>query len=217
MNWDKIMPPPKGAGDSNYMTAVTEIDGELVEILDVEKILEEISPSKLEKQDLDEVYDEEFAKLIKQHKPKVLIADDSRVALNQVTAALEKLNLEVIKAHDGREAYNILREMASKGPINQQVALVISDVEMPEMDGYTLCASIRKDPSLKPAYVILHTSLSGVFNLGMVSKAGANDFIPKFNPLELAKAVKKGIILTNAGKSGADLVMGKDGKEKPSI
>ena len=180
MNWDKIMPPPKGAGDSNYMTAVTEIDGELVEIL----------------------------------KPKVLIADDSRVALNQVTAAMEKLNLEVIKAHDGREAYNILREMAAKGPINQQVALVISDVEMPEMDGYTLCASIRKDPSLKPAYVILHTSLSGVFNLGMVSKAGANDFIPKFNPLELAKAVKKGIILTNAGKSGADLVMGKEVKEK---
>lgn len=214
MNWDKIMPPPKGAGDSNYMTAVTEIDGELVEILDVEKILEEISPSKLEKQDLDEVYDEEFSKLIQQHKPKVLVADDSRVALNQVTAATEKLNLEVIKAHDGREAYNILREMAAKGPINQQVALVISDVEMPEMDGYTLCASIRKDPSLKPAYVILHTSLSGVFNLGMVSKAGANDFIPKFNPLELAKAVKKGIILTNAGKSGADLVMGKEVKEK---
>ena len=58
MNWDKIMPPPKGAGDSNYMTAVTEFDGELVEILDVEKILEEISPSKLEEQDLEEVYDE---------------------------------------------------------------------------------------------------------------------------------------------------------------
>ena len=143
-----------------------------------------------------------------------MIADDSRVALNQVTTAMEKLNLEVIKAHDGREAYNILKELAAKGPINQQVALVISDVEMPEMDGYTLCASIRKDPSLKPAYVILHTSLSGVFNLGMVSKAGANDFIPKFNPLELAKAVKKGIILTNAGKSGADLVMGKEVKEK---
>lgn len=48
----------------------------------------------------------------------------------------------------------------------------------------------------------------------MVSKAGANDFIPKFNPLELAKAVKKCIILTNAGKSGADLVMGKEVKEK---
>lgn len=203
MNWDKIMPPPKGAGDSNYMTAVTEIDGELVEILDVEKILEEISPSKLDQQDLDEVYDDEFTKIIEEHKPKVLIADDSKVALNQVCYAMEKMNLEVVKANDGREAYEILRQAAANGPITEQFAVVISDVEMPEMDGYTLCVRIRQDPVLKSAYIILHTSLSGVFNLGMVSKAGANDFIPKFNSLELAKAVKKGIILTNAGRSGS--------------
>lgn len=209
MNWDKIMPPPKGAGDSNYMTAVTEIDGELVEILDVEKILEEISPSKLDQQDLDEVYDDEYTKIIEEHKPKVLIADDSKVALNQVCYAMEKMNLEVVKANDGREAYEILRQAAANGPITEQFAVVISDLEMPEMDGYTLCARIRQDPVLKSAYIILHTSLSGVFNLGMVSKAGANDFIPKFNSLELAKAVKKGIILTNAGRSGSDLVIGK--------
>ena len=213
MNWDKIMPPPKGAGDSNYMTAVTEIDGELVEILDVEKILEEISPSKLENTDLEAVYDSEFKKIIEKHKPVVLVADDSRVALNQVTSALEKMNLTVVKAHDGREAFNLLREAAGKGPGEHQYAVVISDVEMPEMDGYTLCSTVRQDPSLKNLYVILHTSLSGVFNLGMVSKVGANDFIPKFNPLELARAVKKGIILTNAGKSGADLVMGAKDKQ----
>lgn len=213
MNWDKIMPPPKGAGDSNYMTAVTEIDGELVEILDVEKILEEISPSKLENTDLEAVYDSEFKKIIEKHKPVVLVADDSRVALNQVTSALEKMNLTVVKAHDGREAFNLLREAACKGPVEHQYAVVISDVEMPEMDGYTLCSTVRQDPSLKNLYVILHTSLSGVFNLGMVSKVGANDFIPKFNPLELARAVKKGIILTNAGKSGADLVMGAKDKQ----
>ncbi len=212
MNWDKIMPPPKGAGDSNYMTAVTEIDGELVEILDVEKILEEISPSKLETNDLNDVYDEEFSKIIEERHPKVLVADDSRVALNQVCSAMEKMNLEVIKAHDGLEAYNILRDASLKGPVNEQIALVISDVEMPEMDGYTLCSLVRKDPILKSAYIILHTSLSGVFNLGMVSKAGANDFIPKFNPLELAKAVKKGVILSSSGKSGAELILGK--KEK---
>lgn len=213
MNWDKIMPPPKGAGDSNYMTAVTEIDGELVEILDVEKILEEISPSKLENTDLEAVYDSEFKKIIEKHKPVVLVADDSRVALNQVTSALEKMNLTVVKAHDGREAFNLLHEAAGKGPVEHQYAVVISDVEMPEMDGYTLCSTVRQDPSLKNLYVILHTSLSGVFNLGMVSKVGANDFIPKFNPLELARAVKKGIILTNAGKSGADLVMGAKDKQ----
>ncbi len=44
MNWESILPPPKGAGKDNYLTAVTEIDNELVEILDVEKILDDISP-----------------------------------------------------------------------------------------------------------------------------------------------------------------------------
>ena len=105
-----------------------------------------------------------------------------------------------------------LKELAANGPIRDQVELVISDVEMPEMDGYTLCASIRQDPSLKDLYIILHTSLSGVFNLGMVSKAGANDFIPKFNPEELSLAVKKGIELVESGSSGADMIL-----KKPNV
>ena len=206
MNWGKIMPPPKGAGHSNYMTAVTEIDNELVEILDVEKILDEISPTKTAVSQ--EVMDKaaQAGKKLGEHV-KVLVADDSKVALKQVERAMTEIGVDVIKASDGKEAYDILRELAAKGPIQQSVALVISDVEMPEMDGYTLCASIRNDPALKDLYVILHTSLSGVFNQNMVSKAGANDFIPKFNPDELATAVEKGIHTLEQGISGADCIM----------
>ena len=206
MNWGKIMPPPKGAGHSNYMTAVTEIDNELVEILDVEKILDEISPTKTAVSQ--EVMDKaaQAGKKIGEHV-KVLVADDSKVAIKQVERAMTEIGVDVIKASDGKEAYDILRELAAKGPIQQSVALVISDVEMPEMDGYTLCASIRNDPALKDLYVILHTSLSGVFNQNMVSKAGANDFIPKFNPDELATAVEKGIHTLEQGISGADCIM----------
>ena len=137
----------------------------------------------------------------------MLVADDSKVAIKQVERAMTEIGVDVIKASDGKEAYDILRELAAKGPIQQSVALVISDVEMPEMDGYTLCASIRNDPALKDLYVILHTSLSGVFNQNMVSKAGANDFIPKFNPDELATAVEKGIHTLEQGISGADCIM----------
>ena len=201
MNWSKIMPPPKGAGHSNYMTAVTEIEGELVEILDVEKILDEISPKEI-------IVSEDLK--VNGKVPtdlKVLVADDSKVALNQVARALENIGVEVIKARDGREAYDLLRVFAANGPIKDSVELVISDVEMPEMDGYTLCASIRQDPTLKDLYVILHTSLSGVFNQSMVKKAGANDFIPKFNPDELAAAVERGIECVESGISGADCIM----------
>ncbi|MCE9925621.1 chemotaxis protein CheV [Aeromonas media] len=186
MNWESILPPPKGAGRINYMTAVTEVDGELVEILDVERILNEISP----------VSTEVSAELVEAsverntHGRPVLVADDSSVARKQVQRALEAIGVQCVLAKDGREALNMLLEMAKQGPILDQIALVISDIEMPEMDGYTFTAEIRNNPNLKDLHVILHTSLSGVFNQAMVQKVGANNFIAKFQPDELAKAVQ---------------------------
>lgn len=211
MNWNRILPPPQGAGHSNYMTAVTEIDNELVEILDVEKILDEISPAKVR------IGVDDNAKAVKNRDSSlenhlknisIMVADDSMVARKQVKAALKQMGVgNVIEATDGRKALEKLRELASDGHIRDKLNVVISDVEMPEMDGYTLCASIRQDSSLKQLYVILHTSLSGVFNLGMVSKAGANAFIPKFNPDELAESVKKALETVESGVSGADIIM----------
>lgn len=64
---------------------------------------------------------------------------------------------------------------------------------MPEMDGYTFTAEIRADTNLRDMHIILHTSLSGVFNEAMVQKVGANDFLAKFHPDELAKRVNNRI------------------------
>ncbi len=186
INWESILPPPKGAGRYNYMTAVTEVDGELVEILDVEKILDEISPINTE---VSKSLVEESAQR-DPHKRPVLVADDSSVARKQVERALNAIGVSGILAKDGKEALDMLNDMAKKGPIAEQIALVISDIEMPEMDGYTLTAEIRNNPALKGLHIILHTSLSGVFNQAMVQKVGANNFIAKFHPDELAKAVQ---------------------------
>lgn len=189
MNWESILPPPKGAGRINYMTAVTEVDGELVEILDVERILNEISPVATD-------VSEELVQASVDHPTlgrPVLVADDSSVARKQVQRALESIGVECVLAKDGREALNMLLEMTKNGPIKDQVALVISDIEMPEMDGYTFTAEIRNNPNLKDLHVILHTSLSGVFNQAMVQKVGANNFIAKFQPDELAKAVQNAL------------------------
>ena len=202
MNWNKIMPPPKGAGHSNYMTAVTEIDNELIEILDVEKILDEIAPIS------GALESDAIKKLSVPEGTRVLVADDSKIALKQIKRALVEIGVDVIECHDGMEALDTLHDMVRNGHnIKETLTLIISDVEMPEMDGYTLCANIRNDPNLRDLYVILHTSLSGVFNESMVSKAGANDFIPKFNPEELAGAVERGLELTASGVSGADCGM----------
>ena len=186
MNWESILPPPKGAGRYNYMTAVTEIDGELIEILDVEKILDEISPVNTD-------VSADVVASSEEHHTRgsiVMVADDSSVARKQVQKALNAIGVECIMAKDGRDALNMLKDMAKKGPITDQIRVLISDIEMPEMDGYTLTAEIRANPELRGLHVILHTSLSGVFNHAMVQKVGADNFIAKFHPDDLAKAVQ---------------------------
>ncbi|EGQ7867151.1 chemotaxis protein CheV [Vibrio parahaemolyticus] len=192
MHWEAILPPPDGAGKAHYLTAVTNIDNELVEILDVEKILAEIAPVD---ETMDSTIGEEIAQA-EQEKPivrRILIADDSTVARKQVERAITSIGFEVVSVKDGKEAYNKLLEMAQEGSIYDQISLVISDIEMPEMDGYTLTAEIRRNADLKDLYVILHSSLSGVFNQAMVERVGANTFIAKFNPDELGNAVKSAL------------------------
>ncbi|GAL27947.1 chemotaxis protein CheV [Vibrio variabilis] len=110
-----------------------------------------------------------------------MIADDSAVARKQVQRAIESIGFESILVKDGKDAYNKLVEMAGEGNIHDQISLLISDIEMPEMDGYTLTAEVRRHPDLKDLHIILHTSLSGVFNQAMVERVGANEFIAKFN------------------------------------
>ncbi|MDP5254262.1 MULTISPECIES: chemotaxis protein CheV [unclassified Vibrio] len=194
MRWEEILPPPEGAGKANYLTAVTNIDNELVEILDVEKILAEIAP-------VDETMDSSIgedlaaAEQEKQFVRRILIADDSTVARKQVERAITSIGFDVIAVKDGREAYEALVEMTKEGNIHDQICLVISDIEMPEMDGYTLTAEIRRHAELKDLYVILHSSLSGVFNQAMVERVGANSFIAKFNPDELGNAVKSALTI----------------------
>jgi two-component system chemotaxis response regulator CheV len=195
MHWESILPPPQGAGKANYLTAVTNIDNELVEILDVEKILAEISPpaEEMDSRIAEEITQQEQASE-KAIVRRILIADDSTVARKQVQRAIEALGFEAVAVKDGREARDKLEEMAEQGSIYDQISLVISDIEMPEMDGYTLTAEIRRNPALKDLHVILHTSLSGVFNQAMVERVGANEFIAKFNPEELGAAVKNAVI-----------------------
>lgn len=191
-NWDAIMPPPQGTGHASYLTAVTEVENELIEILDVEKILNEISPLNAEvSADVAEGLTTEG----KEDKI-IFIADDSAVARNQVKKALTSLGLEIELAKNGLEALNRLKEIAEEyGDVTNRVGVLVSDIEMPEMDGYTLTAEIKNTPELQKLHVVLHTSLSGVFNQAMVQKVGADDFIAKFHPDELATAVQKWLMI----------------------
>lgn len=186
MNWQDIMPPPKGAGREVYLTAVTRMDDALVEVIDVEKILSEVSPLK------EDVNEEILSRNTRDRSTSrpVLVVDDSSVARRQMIRCLTAIGLTVESRNDGKQALEYLREVTADGSkVTDHVSMVISDVEMPEMDGYTLVARCKNDPALKDLYIMLHTSLSGIFNRAMVQKVGADDFMAKFSPDELAERV----------------------------
>jgi len=186
LNWQDILPPPAGTAGASYLTAVTHLDKKMVEIIDVERVLAEVIGAK-------EHVSEEIAAKVEKPADKnlVLVSDDSIVARKQVCKTLEDtMGLETVVTKDGQEAIDLLKTWASDDdPRLDRLALVISDIEMPKMDGYSFTTEVRADDRLKHLYIILHTSMSGVFNQSMVDSVGANQFIAKFEPDILCQAV----------------------------
>ena len=121
---------------------------------------------------------------------QVLVVDDSRVARQQIRNVLDQLGVQATLLSDGKQALDHLIQIhaAGENPA-ERYAMVISDIEMPAMDGYTLTTEIRRHPGLAGLFVLLHTSLSGVFNNAMVERVGANAFVAKYSPHELADFV----------------------------
>ena len=186
INWESIHPPPMGSGHEHYLTAVTELDDNLVEIIDVEKVLAEVSPMI---EDISEgVIDDEVNQAASEMH--VLIVDDSAIARKQIKRCVETIGVKTTLLNDGKQALNYLTKLADEGErVSEKFLVMISDIEMPEMDGYTLTAEVRGDPRLANLHVVLRTSLSGVFNQAMVKKVGADNFLAKFNPDSLATMV----------------------------
>jgi two-component system chemotaxis response regulator CheV len=184
---EKVLPPPADGGDVQYLTAVTQIGQQSVEIIDVERILAEIvGETSLVTAGTVNVAEVRAA----MGQRRVLVADDSRVARGQIERVLGQLGIPCVMVNDGREALRYLQDLAAQpGALDDKLLMLISDVEMPDMDGYRLTTEIRRDARLASLYVMLHTSLSGVFNQSMVKKVGADLFLAKLNADELGKAV----------------------------
>lgn len=191
-SWSDIQPPPNTIGKANYLTAITQIDidgkRELVEIIDVEKVLAEIVDYDIKISE--EVLDHEVVSHLK--GKKVLIVDDSSTARNQIIETLGQLGIIVIEENDGLKALNRLRQWADEGKtITDEILMMFTDAEMPEMDGYRLTAEVRQDPRMSDLFIALNTSLSGSFNEAMVKKVGCNRFISKFQPDLLVDVVQQ--------------------------
>lgn len=188
LDWESIQPPPGGAGRQHYLTAITKVDEQIVEVIDVEKVLAEIVPMSTK------VSAEKLADplLEKARGREVLLVDDSSVALSQLRDTLSQLGIRLHMASDGLKALNQLKKWADTGEVmTDKLLMIFTDAEMPEMDGYRLTSEIRNDPRLKDLYVVLHTSLSGSFNEAMVKKVGCDNFLSKFQPDKLVDVIRQ--------------------------
>ncbi len=203
MDWNQIkVPPPMMANRmGGLITAVSELeDGRIVMILDVEKILAETTQSEEEEKLL-------YQDVAKMEEPKtILFADDSSVARKQISRTLEKMGLNSFSAHNGLEAWQRLKEIKEHAaeqdlPVSHFIQAILTDVEMPEMDGYVLTRHIKEDPALRDIPVIMHSSLSAEANINLGRAVGADYYLPKFHPGELNKMIR-----TALGEEGDEKV-----------
>ncbi|ENO87501.1 chemotaxis protein [Thauera linaloolentis] len=193
LDWSQMRVPPEmlTANMGGLVTAVTELPGDkLVMMLDVEKVLSETTR-----------YDNEFifkdiAELPDGEGHVVYFADDSSVARRQIQQTLEAMGVRYVAAVNGRQAWEELKRAAAHAEatgrkVSDLVSLVLTDVEMPEMDGYILTKQIKSDRRFAGIPVIMHSSLSGNSNQQLGLSVGVDEYVPKFEPQRLAQTLTR--------------------------
>ena len=192
LDWSQMRVPPDmlTAKLGGLVTAVTELEGnKLVMMLDVEKVLAETAR-----------YDEDFMykgiEPVENEERFVVFADDSSVARKQIERTLDTLGVPYRGAVNGRAAWDLLQQLARQasstgGRVSDLVSLVLTDVEMPEMDGYILTKNIKSDSSFEGIPVLMHSSLSGMSNQQLGKSVGVDEYIPKFEPQRLAETLRR--------------------------
>ncbi|WP_347555629.1 chemotaxis protein [Robbsia sp. KACC 23696] len=195
LEWGNVL-SAEAHSKSKTVTSIARLPGDqnlLAQVLDVEQILRDVMPE--ERPPIDR---EETGALLIRKGAKVLAADDSAVARGLLEQSLTAMGVPFIMTKTGQEAWNLLDAMNQKAVaegrnISDDIALVLTDLEMPEMDGFTLTRRIKADAGLQRIPVVIHSSLSGSANEEHVRKVGANGYVAKFVAAELAEAMRNAI------------------------
>jgi len=191
--WEEVKAPPAmmARQHGGLVTAVTEVsDNGLVMIMDVEKVLSEAAGFY----DDDSIYN--GIPTAKDKDITVMFVDDSSVARGQIQRTLDEMGVKYISAVNGQDAWDKLSEIASQteadgSAVIDRVQFILTDIEMPEMDGYVLTRKVKEDDRFKGIPVIMHSSLSAESNQALGESVGADAYVAKFQPRELAGTLVK--------------------------
>ncbi len=196
LEWSKVLSAEANAV-GGMVTSIARLEDDqttrLALVLDVEKVLRDVLPSRVH-----EVKDTHNISPALGLKPGavILTADDSYVARTQIEKALQALNAPFISTKTGKEAWERLQALANEARaegkrVEDKVQLVLTDLEMPEMDGFTLTRQIKQDERFKNIPVVIHSSLSGSANEDHARSVGADAYVAKFVAEELAQTIRK--------------------------
>ncbi len=194
LEWKQVL-SAEGTG-GGLVTSIARLDGNaentrLAQVLDVEQILRDVFPEQHKSLD-------ESAVMTKVSIPPgsvILAADDSAVARMMIEQGLQAMNVQYVMTKTGKEAWDKLQAMQAEATaagksIRDKVALVLTDLEMPEMDGFTLTRNIKQDQRFAGIPVIIHSSLTGTTNEGHVKSVGADAYVAKFVAEELGATIR---------------------------
>jgi len=192
LDWSAMRVPPAmlQAEMGGLVTAITELkDNRLVMMMDVEKVLSETSHF-----DSDELIFQSVKPLGKDRT--VFFADDSSVARKQIARTLDAMQVKYLSAINGRQAWQELAKMADHAeashiPLKELLQVILTDVEMPEMDGYMLTRKIKSDKRFAGIPVLMHSSLSSLSNQQLGKTVGVDEYVAKFEPQKLAQTLTR--------------------------
>ena len=195
LDWDQVLPAESSHAGA-AISGIARLDGatadtRLAQVLDVEQILKTVMPVTTEEINREVVGPE----LVLPTGSVILAVDDSAVARSVIELGLKAMGVHYIMTKTGKEAWERLQSISDDAIAAGQraadrVAVVLTDLEMPEMDGFTLTRLIKQDPRFKTIPVVIHSSLTGTTNENHVKSVGANAYVAKFAPRELAATIR---------------------------
>jgi two-component system chemotaxis response regulator CheV len=197
LDWRQVL-SAEGNAAGGMVTSLARLDGEnsdrLAQVLDVETILRKVMPPS------EDEIDTALLGATVEIKPGtvILAADDSLLARTMIEQGLHAMGLPFIMCKTGKEAWDQMQAISDKAEaegktVHDRIALVLTDLEMPEMDGFTLTRNIKQDPRFSAIPVVIHSSLTGSANETHVKNVGADAYVAKFVAEDLASALRKAL------------------------